>query len=219
MMALAGQGLAEGVWLRAQRQTTGRGRQGRVWLSPAGNLYASTLVRLRRGDPPAATLALVAAVALHGAASELDRGAALSIKWPNDLLAEGAKLGGILLERIGDAIIVGFGVNLAFHPEDLDRPVTCFAKLGVDVGPDQFCVRLASCFASWLGRWRTDGLDPIAEAWGVAAHPVGTQLLVRTGDGGALEGLFGGLDEDGALSLRLADGSVRAIHAGDVFLV
>lgn len=218
-MALAGQGLAEGVWLRAERQLAGKGRQGRAWQSPTGNLHASTLVRLRKDDPAPATLALVAAVALHRVASELVHGEALSIKWPNDLMADGAKLGGILLERTGDAIIVGFGVNLASHPANLDRPVTDLARLGVEIGPGDFCELLAPGFASWLRRWRAEGLAPITDAWRSAAHPVGTPLLVRTGEGGTLKGEFGGLDEDGALSLRLADGSVRAIHAGDVFLV
>ena len=121
---LARAGVAEGLWLRAERQTGGRGRQGREWRSPPGNLYASTIVRLRPGDPPAPTLALVAAVALHQVAALFAPGASIAIKWPNDLMAGGAKLSGILLERSDDAVIIGFGVNLAHHPEDLERPAT-----------------------------------------------------------------------------------------------
>ncbi len=99
LRARAREGAAEGLWIRAERQTGGRGRQGRDWRSPPGNLYASTLVRLREGDPPAATLALVAAVALHEAAAGIAPQSAIRIKWPNDLMLDGAKLAGSRRER------------------------------------------------------------------------------------------------------------------------
>ncbi len=203
------------MWLRAERQTGGRGRQGRAWLSPAGNLYASTLVRLQARDPPAATLALVAAVALHETASAFAPAARFQIKWPNDLLNEGAKLAGILLERSGDAVVIGIGANLAHHPEDLARPATSLAAL-IGTAPDAgaFLEVLADGFARWLGRWRSDGLGAVRAAWLAAAHPLGTALST-----GAGEGLFDGLDDTGALRLRLADGTSRVIHAGDVFLI
>jgi BirA family biotin operon repressor/biotin-[acetyl-CoA-carboxylase] ligase len=207
--ALAREGAPEGTWLRAERQTGGKGRQGRAWQSPPGNLYASTLVRLRPGDPPAPTLALVAAVALHETAAP--HCPAARIKWPNDLLVDGAKLAGILLERQGDAVIVGFGVNLAHHPEGLDRLAT---NLRPPVAPDPFLDRLAAVFESWLVRWRTEGLAPVRAAWLSAAHSIGAGLT-----SGDARGTFDGLDESGALRLRLADGAVRVIHAGDVFLL
>ena len=207
--ALAREGAVEGSWLRAERQTGGKGRQGRAWQSPPGNLYASTLVRLQPEDPPAPTLALVAAVALH----EIVSGHApdVRIKWPNDLLMGGAKLAGILLERQGDAVIVGFGVNLAHHPEGLDRPAT---SLDPPVDPDPFLGRLVAAFAAWLRRWRDEGVGPIRAAWLAAALPLGTPLVTHDG-----AGTFDGLDESGALRLRLAGGAVRVIHAGDVFLL
>jgi len=211
--ALAREGAAEGLWLRAERQTGGKGRQGRAWSSPPGNLYASTLVRVRPGDPPAPTLALVAAVALHEIASLFAPD--VRIKWPNDLLAGPAKLSGILLERADDAVVIGFGVNLAHHPTDIERPATSiFALAGAAPEPDGFLEALADAFARWLGRWRSEGLAPVRRAWLSAAHPVGTAL-----NAGSQDGLFDGLDESGALRLRLADGSIRVIHAGDVFLV
>src|SRR4051812_4985588 len=105
--ALARAGAPEAMWLRAERQTGGKGRQGRAWASPPGNLYASTLVRLRPRDPPAPTLALAAAVALHEAAEAFAPDAPLVIKWPNDLVVHGAKLAGILLEREGEAVVAG----------------------------------------------------------------------------------------------------------------
>ncbi len=193
---------------------------GRDWHSPVGNLYASTIVRVWPGDPPAATLALVAAVALHEVVTAYAPDHPASIKWPNDVLIDGAKLAGILLERTGDAIVIGFGVNLGFHPQGLDRPVTSLAAQGLEpADPGYFCDDLARAFAHWLNRWRGEGSGPIKRAWEAAAHPLGAALSVRTGDGSAIDGLFDGLDNEGALKLRLADGSVRAIHAGDVFLV
>lgn len=217
---LARAGEREGLWLRAERQTGGRGRQGREWHSPLGNLYASTLVRLRPGDPTAPTLALTAAVALHEVAAAYAPSAEIRIKWPNDLLVGGAKLSGILLERIEDAIIIGFGVNLAEHPEGFPRPCTSFRRiLGTAPDPATFLEDLAAAFARWLGRWRSEGLAPIRLRWLAAAHPPGTALSTSTASGAWIEGLFEGLDEMGALRLRLADGTTRVIHGGDVFLI
>jgi BirA family transcriptional regulator, biotin operon repressor / biotin---[acetyl-CoA-carboxylase] ligase len=220
LLALARDGAAEGLWLRADRQTGGKGRQGRAWVSPPGNLHASTLVRLRPGDPPAPTLTLVAAVALHETVRIFAEGAEIAIKWPNDLTAFGAKLSGILLERLGDAIVVGFGVNLADHPDATARPATSLAALGAGAAdPAQFLDALTGSFAHWLGRWRSEGLAPVRAAWLAAAHPLGTALSTHTASGAWIEGLFDGLDESGALRLRLADGAVQVIHAGDVFLI
>jgi BirA family biotin operon repressor/biotin-[acetyl-CoA-carboxylase] ligase len=215
LAAAALSGAAEGVWLRAERQTGGRGRQGRAWSSPAGNLYVSTLVRLQRGDSPAPTLALVAAVALHEVASGWAPAAGIRIKWPNDLLAGGAKLAGILLERAGDAVVIGFGANLAHHPEGLERPVTSLAALsGSAPEADAFAEQLAENFARTLATWRSSGISAIRSAWLDRAHPPGTALTTPEG-----EGLFDGLDESGALRLRLPHGETRLIHAGDVFLL
>ena len=221
---------------RAERQTGGKGRQGRAWDSPPGNLYASTLVRLRPADPPAATLALVAAVALeeavrvflpraitertHEAKDPSFRwGDGLILKWPNDLLIGGAKLSGILLERAGDAIVIGIGVNLAHHPDLPDRPTTSLAAQGAPVDPATLLDVLADAFARWLARWRHEGLDPVRRRWLDRAHPVGTALTTHLPDGSRVEGLFDGLDAEGALILRAADGNRRVIHAGDVFLL
>ncbi|WP_404374195.1 biotin--[acetyl-CoA-carboxylase] ligase [Sphingomonas sp. MMS24-J45] len=221
MLGLAGSGIAEGVWLRAERQTGGRGRQGRVWASPVGNFYGSTVVRMRGGDPSPATLALVAAVALEEVLRIYLPGAGegLAIKWPNDLLLHGAKLSGILLERAGDAVVVGMGVNLAHHPDDTDRVATSLAAHGATPDPADFAETLADAFARWVGIWRGQGLAPVRARWLERAHPIGTALTARLPDGSATDGLFGGLDLDGALNLRLADGTTRVIHAGDVFLL
>jgi BirA family biotin operon repressor/biotin-[acetyl-CoA-carboxylase] ligase len=222
MLALAATGAAEGLWLRAERQSSGRGRQGRAWVSPVGNHSASTLVRLRANDPPAATLALVAAIAVEDAVSAYLGNVAQSrpmLKWPNDLLIAGAKVSGILLERAGDAVVIGVGVNLARHPDGLDRPTTSLSAHGITPDPADFAETLAESFARWLARWRGEGIAPIRQRWLDRAHPIGTALTAALPDGSAIEGLFQGLDPDGALILRLADGSTRVIHAADIFLI
>ncbi len=225
MLQLARSGVSEGLWLRAERQLGGRGRQGRAWVSPVGNFYGSTLVRVRASDPAPATLALVAAVALEEVVRAYllpfpgeGRGRVV-IKWPNDLILDGAKLSGILLERAGDAVIVGIGVNLAHHPDDTDRLATSLAAHGVRPDAADFAETLAAAFARWLGIWRGQGIAPVRARWTERAHPIGTALTARLTDGSALDGLFDGLDPDGALILRLADGTSRVIHAGDVFLL
>ena len=192
-------------------------------MSPAGNLYASTIVRLRPSDPPAATLALVAAVALEESVSLYchageGRGG-LALKWPNDLLLDGAKLSGILLERADDAVVIGFGVNLAHHPTDTDRVATSLAAYDILIEPAPFLDMLAETFGRWLARWRAEGIAPIRDRWIERAHPAGTALTARLPDGSSIDGLFERLDGDGALILRLASGERRVIHAADVFLI
>lgn len=219
MLALAEQGLAEGTWLRAGRQSGGRGRMGRSWESPEGNLYCSTLVRLRSGDPPPHMLALVAANAVHALVAPLCAGQA-RIKWPNDVLVDGAKIAGILLERAGDAVVVGIGINVTGHPTGLDRPVTSLAAQSVgDTDASVLIERLVELFAHWLAVWRAQGLDPVRAHWLLNAHPKGTAMRVVQPDGEVVEGSFDTLDQQGMLILRLANGDARAIHAGDILLI
>jgi BirA family transcriptional regulator, biotin operon repressor / biotin---[acetyl-CoA-carboxylase] ligase len=219
MMGLARTGAPEGSWLRAESQTGGKGRSGRQWISPPGNLYASTLVRLQPADPLAPSLALVAAVAVHETVSAYASAVPLMLKWPNDLLSDGRKLAGILLEREQDAVVVGIGINLAHHPDVIDRPATSLGALGVgSPDPQLFLADLADAFQRWLQRWRGEGLLPVRARWLETAHPAGTALSIRSGED-MVDGLFDGLDEMGALRLRLADGRVRVIPAGDVFLL
>lgn len=152
-------------------------------------------------------------MALHEALSLYAEG--VRIKWPNDLTADGAKLAGILLERQHNAVIVGFGVNLAHHPELPGRAATDVKALaGAAPAPGLFAETLAEIFARWLGRWRFEGHALILDAWRAVAHPKGTPLSTSEGDG-----LFDSLDETGALRLRTPDGRVHIIHAGDVFLL
>lgn len=220
LKALASAGAPDGLWLRAERQTAGRGRSGRTWASPLGNLHASTLIRLRPHDPPAPTLALVSALALfHAVRPVFATAGGLMLKWPNDLLVGPKKLAGILLERVDDAVIAGFGVDLVHSPPDLDRPATSLlAETGVNIAADAFVIDLAASLATWLDRWREHGAEVVRDAWLAAAHPLGTPLHTHDVNAVALCGTFDGIAREGACRLRLADGSVRLIHAGDLHL-
>lgn len=216
MLAMAARGDArDGDWLVAARQTAGRGRSGRQWDSAAGNLYASGLVALHPNDPSASTLALVTGIAV----SEAIGASALRLKWPNDVLAGDAKLAGILLERQGDVVVIGVGINLMHHPDLPDRPSTSLAALGLTLTSENAVAALAVELARWLEIWRTYGLGPVRSAWLERAHALGTPLSAALPDGTRIDGRFDGLTEDCALILRLADGDTRVIHAGDVFLI
>lgn len=207
----------EGDWLVALAQDDGRGRQGRAWAGLSGNFHGSTVVTLAPSDPPAATLALAAGLALIRAVEAAAPATGLSLKWPNDLLLGRAKLGGILLERSGDRIVAGFGVNLAAAPDLPDRPAAALAEIAL-VSPEAFAPLIAAAFARELARWRADAVGQRA-LWLESAHPIGTPLSVHLGPAERAAGEFAGLDPDGALQLRLADGSSRVIHAADVQIV
>lgn len=210
----ASEPVREGAWLVADRQTAGRGRQGRHWFDGAGNFMGSTVVRLGPGDPPPGSLALVAGLALHDVLAPCLSTPPPMLKWPNDVLVAGAKLAGILLEREGDAVVVGIGVNLAAAPELPDRATVCLAALGAAPSRDDFAEALAAAFARDLDRWRSYGLEPIVARWLAAGHPIGTPLSVD--DVG--QGTFAGLTADGALQLRLPDGTTKIVHSGEVNL-
>lgn len=211
---LADVAAAEGDWLVALAQDAGRGRQGRQWQSLAGNFFGSTLVDLRAGDPPAPLLALAAGLALVEAVDQAAPGRNLLLKWPNDLMLAGAKLGGILLERAGDRVVAGFGVNLTAAPA-IDGRAT--ASLGGDVTPQAFAPLLAASFARLLAAWRSSEPQAFVRAWLARAHPVGTVLSVHGGKGETISGTFAGVDPDGAMRLDVA-GETRLVRAGDVSL-
>lgn len=213
----AGEQIAEGDWLVADRQTGGRGRQGRSWLDAPGNFMGSTVVHASPQDPPPASLSFVAALAVYETVLvRLGNPRQLQIKWPNDVLLDGGKFCGLLLEREGSSVVVGIGVNLAAAPE-LDK-ASALSEHGPAPERNAFAADLATQFDLELGRWRQYGLDPIVNRWLAAAHPVGSALTVHEPSGGRISGTFDGLEADGALRLRLADGSARVIHAGDVML-
>ena len=216
----AGEALAEGDWLVADRQSAGRGRAGRVWSDGHGNFMGSTVARLAPGDPPAPTLSLVAGVALHRTLTKLPgMRDDLRLKWPNDVLVGHAKLAGILLERQDNAVVVGIGVNLAQAPVVPDRETIALSHLGVTVARDAFAAALAEAWHAALAQWHRGDWPALREDWLARAHPPGTLLSVRDREAGVIIGGFAGLDAEGAALLRLADGACRAIHAGDIEVV
>jgi len=218
MAALVDAGWTEGRWLRAERQTAGKGRLGRDWRSPEGNLYTSTLIRPQPGDPAIGGLGLLVGVALCEAIRALMPASNVQLKWPNDIMAGQAKLAGILLERSGEAIIVGIGVNVRSAPALPDRLTIALADLvgGAEITAAVLLEALADRFDHWLVRWRLEGFAPVREAWLASAHPIGTGLKVSTVNEKALSGQFLGLEADGALILGLDDGTHHVIHSGDV---
>lgn len=214
-----GRDAREGDWLVTRRQTAGKGRAGRRWEDGAGNFMGSTVVALRPGDPPSQTLALVTGLAVAETVAAVPGAPDAMLKWPNDLLVDGAKLAGILLERAGETVVIGIGCNLARAPEVPGRATTSLADHGATIEPGDFADRLADCFAAALARWRRGEWDALRAAWLARAHREGTPLSVSDRNGQPITGTFAGLGADGAALLRLADGTVRPIHAGDVELV
>ncbi len=215
-----GERVPEGHWIVADRQTAGRGRLGREWFDGAGNFMGSTAVHPAHGDPAPGTLALAAGLAVAEVAGRLlPDGHKPQLKWPNDVLVGAAKLSGILLERVGDTVVVGIGVNLRSAPHIGDRPAVALADFGTAPGRDAFAADLARQFDLELERWRSYGLGPIVARWQAAAHPVGTPLAVRGAGDRLVEGTFAGLSADGALLLRLGDGTTQTIHSGEVSFV
>lgn len=197
------------------QQDAGKGRQGREWISADGNFYGSTLVQLRPDDPPAQTLSLAAGLALIEALDVAVPDEPLMLKWPNDLMLSGKKLAGILLERSGDRVVLGFGVNLAAAPEVPDRRV---ASLDGHMQPEAFAPLLAGSFSRMLVLWRSSEPSAVVRAWEHRAHLVGTRLSVHLNKDEQISGRFAGLDPDGALRLLLEDGSMEIVRAADVFL-
>jgi BirA family biotin operon repressor/biotin-[acetyl-CoA-carboxylase] ligase len=209
--------LPDGHWVIADRQTAGRGRRGRVWNDGTGNFMGSVLVK---AEGPVQQLSFVAALALHDALAALSgQPSRLALKWPNDLLLDGRKCAGILLERQGAALVIGIGVNLAHHPDIAERPATSLAAAGLPVPtPAALLDELAAAFSQWRGIWAARGFAAVREAWLARAAGIGGRIVARLGNE-APEGVFSGIADDGALLMRLDDGAVRVIHAGEVFAI
>jgi BirA family biotin operon repressor/biotin-[acetyl-CoA-carboxylase] ligase len=216
-------GEAGPVWITARRQTAGRGRRGRSWSTGEGNLAASLLMSLDLPPAQAAQVSFVAALAAADLADACLGSGAGALKWPNDLLVFGRKAAGILVESGAHAggglwLAVGVGVNLASAPTYVDRPATAFAEhmSGPPPSPADALVVLAQGFERWRAIWNGQGFAPIAEAWSERAHGLGQPCEARLSDR-TLKGVAEGLDPDGALRLRLEDGALARITAGDVY--
>ncbi|MBV1933807.1 MAG: biotin--[acetyl-CoA-carboxylase] ligase [Parvibaculaceae bacterium] len=218
---------AASIWLRADSQTAGRGRRGRTWVSPVGNLMCTLFLRPACSPSAAAELSFVSGLAIHDAVAQMlpqERQHDAKLKWPNDLLLGGKKMSGILLESATQGagevnwLAIGIGLNLAVFPEDTPYPATSLlAETGQTVSSQEALTRLANAFAHWHSVWQAPGgFEAVRTAWLARAKGVGERIVVRLSDT-ELEGTFEALDGEGALILRLDDGSHRAISAGDVF--
>ena len=226
-MRCASRGEDTGLWIVADRQTQGRGRSGRSWSSPPGNLHASLLLQLGCAASTAQQLSLVAGVAAIDAITDALgaplAGRRLRLKWPNDILLDNAKLGGILIEsttigarRIG---VVGIGVNIEAAPEGLGRAATHLGALGPPPDRDAVLRALIGAMQQWLAAWREgSGFDTVRLAWLERAGLPGEPISVNTGTG-PISGVFLGLDASGALLLRDAAGGDRRFTFGDVSLI
>ncbi len=214
------------LWITARRQSAGRGRRGRKWESESGNLASSLLLLTQKSPAEAAQLTFAASLAVADLLDRYVPPALVTIKWPNDVLLDGRKTSGILIES-GPAptgglwLAVGIGVNLSQTPGDTERPATCIAEhLGQGIASpptvDEAAKALAETFGVWLDRWTTLGFQPVLDAWTARTPglhgPCTARLTNET-----LTGLADGVEADGSLRLKLPDGSLRVISAGDVF--
>ncbi|WP_369801003.1 biotin--[acetyl-CoA-carboxylase] ligase [Caulobacter sp. X] len=216
-------GEAGPLWLVGLRQTAGRGRRGRPWETGEGNLAATLLFRTDKPPGEAAQVSFVAALAVADMLAQYAPAPLVSLKWPNDPLLGGLKVSGILIESGASPLgglwlAVGIGVNLRRKPIDSERPATSIATYSETLPPTptEAIAVLAETFDRWFGVWNTLGFPAIADAWTARAHGLGEPCVARLGTE-TVEGVAEGLDGDGALRLRLPDGKVRRITAGDVF--
>jgi BirA family biotin operon repressor/biotin-[acetyl-CoA-carboxylase] ligase len=212
---LALEGAPHGTVLHADEQTAGRGRLTRTWFSPPGNLYLSVL--LRTGTPPtrAGEISFVTALAVADTVEALlPRRIRPMLKWPNDVLVNGAKISGILLEREGDATIIGVGLNVLQSPPNANYKTTTIVANGGIASVDSARDILLGRFGQHLDAWLADGFTPIRDLWLERSYPVGASVRVNA-QGESIEGAFAGLDQDGALLLDTPDGRQRVL-AGDV---
>lgn len=214
---LAQRGEEGPLWLSATRQTAGRGRQGRNWETPSGNLAATLLVRPQRPQSEWPQLSFVTAVAASDMAASLAPDARIALKWPNDVLADGQKLAGILLENAHGALAIGIGVNLTHYPAGTEFPATSLAALGAEVPPaGETLTRLAAAFAKWYEVWSAQGFSVIRDAWLARAHGLGTRIRARLVKQ-ERSGMFEGIDENGALLLNEGLGRISVLPAADIF--
>ncbi|HWA92853.1 MAG TPA: biotin--[acetyl-CoA-carboxylase] ligase [Rhizomicrobium sp.] len=218
---LAAAGERGPMWLIAERQTKGRGRRGRPWVAPPGNLSATLLLAPGKPASEIAQLSFVAALAT----AELVAACGLKpkLKWPNDVLVDGQKIAGILLESASQGgadpawLAIGIGVNLKAYPPDTEFPAISLLDLGLAAPkPRDALTRLAASFAKWYEVWRTGGFAPIRDAWLARAAGLGSRIRARL-QNGETTGVFEGIDADGALLLREAQDRLRTIAAGEVF--
>ncbi len=205
------------LWITAERQSAGRGRRGKVWQSGSGNLAATLLLRPQAPAAVIGQLSFAAALAVTEVASHFAPQAAITVKWPNDVLAEGRKLSGILLESGPSWLAIGIGINLASFPQATEFPATSLAQLGIAApSPDDALCVLAARLAHWYGAWMDEGFETLRAAWLARAGGLGGPIRARLASRETREGVFEGIDAAGALLLN-EQGRLSSIAAAEVF--
>ena len=218
------------MWFVASEQTAGRGRRQRAWVAPRGNLAGSVLEVMDVAPAVAATLGFAAGLALEAALQKVSIEAALrlgpgspkyTLKWPNDVLADGKKLSGILLEAetVGDrlAVVVGIGTNVVAAPEGTPTPAVSLAALGVQIGAEELFAALSDAWVEFRGIWANgSGFPDLRRLWLERAAGLGERVAVQTG-AAVLEGTFDTIDDTGCLIVRTADGRRMPVTAGEVY--
>lgn len=224
LLASKGEDIApDGTLVWSLEQTAGRGRRGRDWQSPTGNLYTSLILRPEVPLKDAAQLGFVASLAVYDALDNIGlAGHQVHCKWPNDVLLNEKKVAGILMESQGgcgdkppDWIILGMGLNVAWHPNDTEFPATSLRFEGWSNTLDEMIAAYTKSFLSWTNRWLDHGFAPIRKDWIWRCKGMGEQIEVRL-ENEILIGIFEDMEEDGALRLNV-DGKTQRITAGDVF--
>ncbi len=225
-MRLALDGETLPLWVSAERQSAGRGRAGRTWVSTGGNLHASVAISVKAPLALAGQLALVSGLALYEAVQAVAppaKNICLRLKWPNDLLIGPSKIGGILVESttVGDGpsfvAVIGFGLNIAAAPDQLGRAVTSLRAAGVETELETVLQNLAEELKVWLERWdNTRGFGAIRSSWMERAGPLGEHITFNSGQG-PVHGTYQGLSETGGL-LAEVGGRRETITFGDVML-
>jgi BirA family transcriptional regulator, biotin operon repressor / biotin---[acetyl-CoA-carboxylase] ligase len=213
---LAKNGVRGPLWIVSREQTAGRGRRGRVWISESGNLFATLL--MPETTSLFAQLGFVAGLAAADAVAAFAPGGKVTLKWPNDVLLNGKKVAGILLEALGqDSRAIGIGINAAHYPPGTEFPsISIAAVTGDQPDLDGILLRLASAMTAWYEICLRDGFQPVRKAWLLRSSGLGHAIRARLADS-EREGVFEDLDEDGALLLRESAGTLTRITAGDVF--
>lgn len=216
-------GAVDGSVYWSAHQTAGRGTHGRDWSTPPGNLAVSIIKRPRMPLALAPQAALVTAVAIADALPDLgvsqDR---VRLKWPNDVLVDGGKVSGILIEGEADGtsarwLVIGTGINLVHHPAETRHPATNLSALGLAVGPERALTAYLAAFDTWWGRWRRYDFQVVATAWRARTlHKPGDRLSLSVG-GRSMQAVYRGLAPDGTLVIEDADGVEKRLASGEIF--
>jgi len=206
-----------GLVIVAGQQTTGRGRRDAKWESPPGNLYM-TVVWALPDHHIVGQVAYVTALAIHDAVSQwIDSKHRLVCKWPNDLLLNGKKLSGVLIETQNDWCLVGIGLNLEKVPEEVSEVAISLTDVSATVSASKSVSGVVSAFGDRLEEWKQHGFDPVREAWLERAHGIGAEITARFPSGDMERGKFRGIDGTGALVLERDGGDTRKIAAAEIF--